>query len=133
MELPKRLVNIQLCHGEGGGVQELQQFLLQLLFTQAARQCWMRCAVPHGRSGCLDSAEILCRSPCSDRRTGSPPCSVGHFSEQDCGFCSPCPPGKNTYTPAGTLVHGRRYTLSCRETKESRICCQPVKRGLPGR
>ena len=92
-----------------------------------------RCALLHGRSGSQGSTETPCRSLCPGRRIGSLPCSDGRFAGSGSGSCSPYLPAKSTYSSANALVHGRRYTLSYLETRESRTCCLHGKTGPSGR
>ncbi len=91
------------------------------------------CVPQRGCSDCLSLTETPYRFPYFGRKRESPPCSVGHFVEPGFEFCFPCHPGRNTCSPASALPHGRRYTTSFRETKESWICCPHGKTNLSGR
>lgn len=103
------------------------------LTCAGANKCLQLCVPQRDCSGYPDLAETPYRSPYFGRKRESPPCSVGHFSEPGFAFCSLCHPGRNICSPAGALARGRRCTPSCRETRESWICCPHGRTNLSGR
>ena len=113
--------------------QRIQPDERSYLTCSGANKGLQPCVLQLGYSDCLDSAGTLCQCPCFDRRRESHLCSVEHFAEPGFGFCFPCHLGRNTCSLASALAHGRRYTPSFRETRESRTCCPHGKTGPSGR